>query len=55
MDELTQSPPPPRFSIAAYWLRSIQRMVAGAIADGVAEDQIYQAVCDVIEEAQRDR
>jgi hypothetical protein len=52
MDELTQSPPPPRFSIAAYWVRSIERMVAGATAEGVPEDRIYDAVCTAIQEAQ---
>jgi hypothetical protein len=50
--DVTTSPPPARFSIAAYWLRSIERMVAGAITEGVAEDAIYQAVVDAIQEAQ---
>lgn len=48
-------PPPPRYSIGAYWLASIRRMVAGATLEGVAEDQIYDAVCTAIQEAQMER
>lgn len=48
-------PPPPRFSIAAFWVASITRMVTGAVLEGVAEDRIYDAVCKAIEEAQRER
>lgn len=45
--------PPPRFSIGAYWLTSIQRMAAGAAIEGVGEDDIYEAVLKGLEEAQR--
>jgi hypothetical protein len=51
--DIETSPPPPRFSMAAYWIASIQRMVTGAVLEGVAEDAIYQAVVDAIEEARR--
>jgi hypothetical protein len=54
MDELIESPAPPRFSRGAFWLASIRNMVAGAALEGVPEDQIYQAVCDAIEEAEHD-
>jgi hypothetical protein len=48
--DVTASPPPPRYSIAAYWLNSIKRMVSGAIAEGVPEDAIYGAVVAAIQE-----
>ena len=50
--DLVTSPPPARYSIAAYWLRSIERMVTGAVAEGVPDDAIYQAVWAAIEEAE---
>jgi hypothetical protein len=50
--DVTTSPPPPRFSQGAFWLASIRNMVTGATIEGVAEDAIYQAVVDAIQEAQ---
>jgi hypothetical protein len=37
--------------MAAYWVASIERMVCGAIREGVGEDQVYDAVCKAIQES----